>query len=129
MLVAAAEARLADMLRDHRAQGMDVSTACALAAQTFGARTAFTPAACAWVVGELAAAVGFDTSGEGQPGALAGSGRPRRTGPFAATATGTAAPGTAPAGTELSRDRQQTMTAAGPAADLGRHRWSAGGTP
>ena len=111
-------AHLADMLHDHRAQGMDSDTACALAAQAFAARTAFTPEACSWVVGELAAAVGFDTSGEGQAGALAGSVPPTRTGPFAAAAT----PGTAPSGTELRRDWQPTMTAAGPAADLGRHR-------
>lgn|GEM_PF-1823859 len=36
VLVAAAEAHLADMLHDHRAQGMDSDTACALAAQAFG---------------------------------------------------------------------------------------------
>jgi hypothetical protein len=118
VLVAAAEAHLADMLHDHRAQGMDSDTACALAAQTFAARTAFAPEACSWVVGELAAAVGFDTSGGGQAGALAGSVPPTRTGPFAAAVT----PGTAPSGTELPRDWQPTMTAAGPAAGLGRHR-------
>ena len=78
VLVAAAEAHLADMLHDHRAQGMDSDTACALAAQTFAARTAFTPEACSWVVGELAAAVGFDTSGKGQAGALAGACRRHR---------------------------------------------------
>jgi len=45
VLVAAAEAHLSGMLHDHWAQGMDSDTACALAAQDFAARTAFTPEA------------------------------------------------------------------------------------
>ena len=134
VLVAAAEARLADLLAGHRAQGMDAGTACALAEQTLAARTAFTPEACNWVVRELAAAAGFDTEGAVLGAAPADS--PRADGlpaaPLAAAASpsaaaappGAARAGTAPSGTELPRGWQQTMTAAGVAADLGRNRVS-----
>ena len=134
VLVAAAEARLADLLAGHRAQGMDAGTACALAEQTLAARTAFTPEACSWVVRELAAAVGFDTEGAVLGAAPADSPRADSlpAAPLAAAASpsaaaappGTARAGTAPSGTELPRHWQQTMTAAGAAADLGRNRAS-----
>jgi len=95
---------LSGMLHDHWAQGMDSDTAAAHSRRKdFAARTAFTPEA-SWRQRS-----GFDTSGEGQAGALAGSVPPTRTGPFAAAAT----PGTAPSGTELPRDWQPTTTAAG----------------
>jgi hypothetical protein len=132
VLVAAAEARLADLLAGHRAQGMDAGTACALAEQTLAARTAFTPEACSWVVRELAAAVGFDTEGAVLGGAPADSPRADSlpAAPLAAAASpsaaapGTARAGTAPSGTELRRDWQQTMTAAGAAPGPGRNRGS-----
>lgn len=123
VLVAAAEARLADVLRDHRVQGMDAGTACALAERTFAARTAFTPEACRWVVGELAAAVGFEESGEVAAAAPAdwpppravppSPAGPRRTAP--AVPRRTAPPQGGAPGTEPARDGQPTITAAGPA--------------
>ena len=134
VLVAAAEARLADLLAGHRAQGMDAGTACALAEQTLAARTAFTPEACSWVVRELAAAVGFDTEGAVLGAAPADSPRAdsRPAAPLAAAASpsaaaappGTARAGTAPSGPELPRGWQQTMTAAGAAPGPGRNRGS-----
>src|SRR5215472_5339027 len=59
LLVAAAEAGLADTLREHVAQGMDPSTAIRLAASSFAATTPFTPDACSWVTGEIAGALGI----------------------------------------------------------------------
>jgi hypothetical protein len=101
VLVAAAEAGLAQTLRDHVGQGMDVATASALTASAFAARTPFTPEACTWAVGELAVALGLATgapppwpgaqapSGAGAPpgagapggaGGLSGAGAPSGTG-------------------------------------------------
>jgi hypothetical protein len=57
VLVAAAEAGLAQVLLDHVGQGMDVATASSLSASAFAARTPFTPEACSWVVGELSVAL------------------------------------------------------------------------
>src|SRR5262249_56690644 len=48
VLVAAAEAGLAQTLLDHVGQGMDVATASSLAASAFAARTPFTPHARHW---------------------------------------------------------------------------------
>jgi hypothetical protein len=59
MLVAAAEDRVADELRDHAAGGMGGATAARLVASSFAARTLFAPEACASVVGELALALGL----------------------------------------------------------------------
>jgi hypothetical protein len=62
VLVAAAEAGLAETLRDHVARGMDLATARALAARSFEARTGFITVACGWAVDELAAALGLDSA-------------------------------------------------------------------
>jgi hypothetical protein len=73
ILVAAAEAGLANNLRQHVDQGMDPNTAIRLAASSFSATTPFTPEACSWVTGEIATALGISHSG-GQAGGGAGSG-------------------------------------------------------
>jgi hypothetical protein len=67
ILVAAAEAGLADNLRQHVDQGMDPNTAIRLTASSFSSTTPFTPEACNWVTGEIATAMGISHSG-GQPG-------------------------------------------------------------
>ncbi|HEY3902897.1 MAG TPA: hypothetical protein VGM14_03175 [Streptosporangiaceae bacterium] len=59
ILVAAAEAGLADSLRDHVSQGMDPSTAIRLTASSFSSSTPFTPDACNWVTDEIAVALGI----------------------------------------------------------------------
>src|SRR5215472_5963791 len=59
ILVAAAEAGLADTMREHVAQGMDAATAVRLAASSFASSTPFTPEACSWVADELAIAIGI----------------------------------------------------------------------
>lgn len=59
LLVATAEDRLADTLRDHLAQGMDATTATRLAASAFASVTVFTPEVCTWVTGEIAAVLGM----------------------------------------------------------------------
>src|SRR5215475_9193002 len=59
ILVAAAEAGLADTLRQHVGQGMDPDTAIRLTASSFSATTPFTPEACNWVTDELAVALGI----------------------------------------------------------------------
>jgi hypothetical protein len=65
ILVAAAEAGLADTLREHVAQGMDPSTAIRLAASSFASSTPFTADACSWVAGELAVALGISQAAPG----------------------------------------------------------------
>jgi hypothetical protein len=59
LLIAAAEDRIADKLREHVSHGMDPSTAARLTASAFTDNTLFTPEACAWVVGSIAAALGL----------------------------------------------------------------------
>jgi serine/threonine-protein kinase len=63
VLVAAAEAGLADTLRSNLARGADLATARAQAVTFFAARTGFRPAACRWAVDELTAALGLDSAG------------------------------------------------------------------
>lgn len=63
VLVAAAEAGLAETLSDHVAGGMDLGAARALAVKSFGKHTGFVPAACSWAVDVLVAALGLDSSG------------------------------------------------------------------
>ena len=77
LLVAAAEAGLADKLRGHVAEGMDSSTAIRLTASTFSDSTPLTPDACSWVAGEIAVALGISTPAElGSAGtAAAGAGQ------------------------------------------------------
>jgi uncharacterized protein DUF4190 len=59
LLIAAAEAGLADTLNEHVALGMDASTAIRLTASSFSQRTPLTPDACSWVTGEIAVAMGI----------------------------------------------------------------------
>jgi hypothetical protein len=73
MLVAAAEAGLANTLRDHVAQGMDANTAIQLTASSFSATTPFTPEACNWVAGEIAVALGISSGNEAGLGGGLGS--------------------------------------------------------
>jgi Domain of unknown function (DUF4190) len=76
LLVAAAEAGLADSLREHVAQGMDSGTAIRLTASSFSARTPLTPDACNWVTGEIALALGISKTNDADPtsGPRGGSG-------------------------------------------------------
>ncbi len=64
LLVAAAEAGVADTLREHVAQGMDSGTAIRLTASSFSASTPLTPDACSWVAGEIAVALGISSPTE-----------------------------------------------------------------
>jgi len=64
LLLAAAEAGLADSLREHVAQGMDSSTAIRLTASSFAARSPLTPDACRWVTGEIAVALGISQTND-----------------------------------------------------------------
>lgn len=59
MLVAAAEDRVADELREHCAQGLNAETAARLATSSFARATLYDPDACAMIVGELAHALGL----------------------------------------------------------------------
>jgi hypothetical protein len=75
ILVAAAEAGLADTLRQHVDQGMDPDTAIRLTSSSFSSTTPFTPDACSWVTGEIATALGMSHSqpaGQGGPGGAVG---------------------------------------------------------
>jgi len=63
ILVAAAEAGIADNLRQHIDQGMDPNTAIRLTASSFSSTTPFTPEACSWVTGEIATAMGLSHGG------------------------------------------------------------------
>jgi hypothetical protein len=94
VLVAAAEAGLAQTLLDHVGQGMDVTTASSLAASAFAARTPFTTDACNWAVGELA--VALDLARE--PPLAETIVPPRNAGPRAPASPGAPAGPRAPAG-------------------------------
>jgi DNA-binding beta-propeller fold protein YncE len=67
MLVTAAEDRIADVLRDHVSQGMDVATASRLTATNLTEATMLAPEACAWIVAEFAIALGLATEAHGPP--------------------------------------------------------------
>src|SRR5579859_5820816 len=69
LLIAAAEAGLADTLLEHVSQGMDSPTAIRLAASSFSASTPLTPDACNWVTGEIAVAMGISTPADARGGA------------------------------------------------------------
>jgi hypothetical protein len=73
ILVAAAEAGLADTLRQHVSQGMDPDTAIRLTASSFSTSTPFTPEACSWVTGEIATALGMSHSEPAGAGSAAGA--------------------------------------------------------
>ncbi|HEX5191068.1 MAG TPA: hypothetical protein VFW16_16120, partial [Streptosporangiaceae bacterium] len=64
LLVAAAEAGLADTLNEHVSQGMDPDTAISLTASSFSARSPLTPDACRWVTGEIAVALGISEASD-----------------------------------------------------------------
>ncbi len=83
LLVAAAEAGLADTLREHVSQGMDTNTAIRLTASSFSARSPLTPDACSWVTGEIAVALGISETNE----AAHGAGTPPGSSPFGPVAT------------------------------------------
>jgi hypothetical protein len=81
ILVAAAEAGLADTLRQHVYQGMDTNTAIRLSASSFSSTTPFTPEACIWVTNEIATALGI-RRGSGVPlGFYAGQSMPTQVAP------------------------------------------------
>jgi hypothetical protein len=67
VLVAASEVGVAGMLQSNVSQGMDVTTACRLAAGTFESQTALTPDACHWAVGILASALRLDAARPAPP--------------------------------------------------------------
>jgi len=69
LLIAAAEAGLADTLNEHVALGMDASTAIQLTASSFSQRTPLTPDACSWVTGEIAVAMGISERNDQDLGA------------------------------------------------------------
>src|SRR5215467_8528738 len=60
LLVAAAQCDLTGVLTGHLDQGLDLRTSSRLASGWFAERMPFTDDACAWVVGELAIALGAD---------------------------------------------------------------------
>ena len=68
LLVAAAEAGLADTLRRYVYQGMDTNTAIRLSASSFSSTTPFTPEACIWVTNEIATALGIRRGSDGALG-------------------------------------------------------------
>jgi FHA domain len=59
ILVAAAEDHVADDLREHTADGMDIETAARLVAATFTSATLIAADACTWAVAEFALAIGL----------------------------------------------------------------------
>jgi hypothetical protein len=59
LLIAAAQAGIADALRQNVSHGLDATTAMALASATLSETTAFTPDACSWAIRELAVAMGL----------------------------------------------------------------------
>src|SRR5215472_18276050 len=65
ILVAAAEDHVADDLREHTADGMDIAIASRLVASSFSSATLIAADACSWAVAEFALAVGLITVPEG----------------------------------------------------------------
>jgi Septum formation len=59
LLIAAAQARSADALRQHVSQGLDAATAIVLVSRSLGDSTAYGPQACDWATHELAVALGM----------------------------------------------------------------------
>jgi hypothetical protein len=68
ILVAAAEAGLADTLRQHIGEGMDPNMAIRLTASSLSSTTPFTSEACAWVTGEIATAIGISHTADAAGG-------------------------------------------------------------
>src|SRR5215467_15597258 len=92
ILVAAAEAGLADNLRQHIDQGMDANTAIRLTASSFSSTTPFTPEACTWVTSEIATALGISRGGSagpaGTPAGFDPQGMPTQAAPIPGAAAG-----------------------------------------
>src|SRR6185312_13730357 len=75
ILVAAAEDHVADDLREHTADGMDVATASRLVASAFTSATLIASDACTWAVAEFALAIGLISEPEPLPGGVDGVGQ------------------------------------------------------
>jgi hypothetical protein len=69
LLIAAADASLADTLREHVSDGMDARTAISLSASSLALVTAYAPDVCEWVAAEFAVALGLVGPGEPDGGA------------------------------------------------------------
>ncbi|HET7019039.1 MAG TPA: FHA domain-containing protein [Streptosporangiaceae bacterium] len=67
ILVAAAEDHVADDLREHTADGMDIATASRLVASAFTSATLIASDACTWAVAEFALAIGLISEPEPEP--------------------------------------------------------------
>jgi hypothetical protein len=71
LVVAAAQDKIAEELRQHTSDGMDGQTATLLAASSLAAATMFTQDACVWVAGEFALVLGLtaepEPDGEANP--------------------------------------------------------------
>jgi hypothetical protein len=65
ILVAAAEDHVADELREHTADGMDIATASRLVASSFTSATLIAADACTWAVTEFALAIGLIAEPDG----------------------------------------------------------------
>jgi FHA domain len=85
ILVAAAEDHVADELREHTADGMDIATASRLVASSFTSATLIAADACTWAVTEFALAIGLiaEPDGAGESSAISSS-SPSMTAHFAA---------------------------------------------
>lgn len=103
LLVAAAEDRIAEVLAQHVAQGLDVATATRLAASSFASTNLFSPEICDWVVGEIAVAAGLGAGVIADPGGkadtLVATNPPPSNPPTDSGAAGTGTPETIAAGT------------------------------
>lgn len=88
ILVAAAEAGVADNLRDRISQGMDLGTASAVVAGSFAASTPFRPEACTWAVSEMAKVLGLSSPAPSSPASSSPAGP--------SAVPGFSAPGTQP---------------------------------
>jgi len=95
ILVAAAEAGLADTLREHVSQGMDPNTAIRLTASSFSSSTPFTPDACNWVTDEIAVALGISQGRSPGNDPFGGGGQ------FGSTPPGYPAPGSEGQATQM----------------------------
>jgi hypothetical protein len=88
ILVAAAEAGLANTVRQYVDHGMDPNTAIRLAAASLSSTTPFTPEACTWVANEIANALGVRYGGRWPLGRAPLGGGPPAEGPLAGTPPG-----------------------------------------
>jgi hypothetical protein len=123
LLVAAAEAGLADTLNEHVSQGMDPDTAISLTASSFSARSPLTPDACRWVTGEIAVALGISETSDAAlisppPGTRAGGAVATEVSPgYDSRPAGQYPPGQFSPGQGASSDRQAEPDSVGSARD------------